>query len=84
MTIAVAAIMAIMPIAFLYSWLNSFFSGTAARREARNWRHLWGRTGQIAAFGTVGYYGFTTSEETKRNSIVLVLFYLIRHFLFLF
>ena len=27
-TIAVAAIMAIMPIAFLYSWLNSFFSGT--------------------------------------------------------
>ncbi len=26
-------------------------------------------TGQIAALGKVGYYGFTTSEETKKEPL---------------
>ena len=47
---------------------------TAARRVAGNWRHLWGRTGQIAALGKVGYYGFTTSEETKKEPLFRALF----------
>ena len=42
-------------------WLNNDCPG--------NWRHLWGRTGQIAALGKVGYYGFTTSEETKKEPL---------------
>ena len=45
---------------------------TAARRVAGNWRHLWGRTGQIVAVGAVGavgYYGFTTIEESKIESV---------------
>lgn len=45
-----------------------------ARRGAGNWRHLWGRTGQIAAFGKVGYYGFTTSEGTKKEPLIQALF----------
>lgn len=40
----------------------------AARRGAGNWRYLWGKAGQITAFGVVGYYGFTTSEETKKEA----------------
>ena len=39
----------------------------AARRVVENWRHLWGKTGQIVAVGKVGYYGFTTSEGTKKE-----------------
>ncbi len=42
--------------------------------EAGNWRHLWGRTGQIAAVWKVGYYGFTTSEETKKEPLIQALF----------
>ncbi len=30
---------------------------------------LVGRTGQIAAVRKVGYYGFTTSEETKKEPL---------------
>ena len=41
----------------------------AARRIAENWRHLWGRTGQIVAIGSVGYYGFTTNGELKIESV---------------
>ena len=41
----------------------------AARRVVGNWRHLWGRTGQIVAIGVIGYYGFTTSEELKIESV---------------
>ena len=39
-----------------------------------NWWYLWGKTGQSAAFGTVGYYGFTTSEETKKELDISSLF----------
>ncbi len=42
---------------------------TAARRVVGNWRHLWGRTGQIVAIRAVGYYGFTTNGELKIESV---------------
>lgn len=35
----------------------------------RIYRYLWGKTGQSAAFGTVGYYGFTTSEGNRNGSV---------------
>lgn len=41
----------------------------ASQRIAENWRYLWGRTGQITAFGAVGDYGFTTIEELKFESV---------------
>ena len=40
---------------------------TGARRIALNWQQLWGKTGQITALRTVGDYGFTTSEGTKKE-----------------
>ena len=44
-----------------------YLSATAARRVVGNLRHLWGKTGQIAAIGAVGYYGFTTNEGMKNR-----------------
>lgn len=55
-------------------WFRYFLCATAAGWGAGNWRHLWGRTGQTAAFEKVGYYGFTTSEETKKEPLIQALF----------
>lgn len=49
--------------------IKYYLSATAARRVAGNWRRLWGRTGQITAIGAVGYYGFTTNEKLKIESV---------------
>ena len=38
--------------------------GTTARRVAGNWRHLWGKTGQIEAFGKAG--GYRVNMPTRR------------------
>lgn len=43
--------------------IKYFSFAMATRRIAGNRRNLWDRTGQIAAFGKVGYYGFATSED---------------------
>ena len=40
--------------------------GTTA--DSRDLSALVGKTGQTTAFDTVGYYGFTTSEETKKEA----------------
>ena len=40
-----------------------------ARRVVGNWRHLWSKTGQIVAIGTVGYYSFTTIEGMKIGNV---------------
>ena len=48
----------------IFMMIKNSLSATAARRIAGNWRHLWGRMGQIVAIKAVGYYGFTTIEGT--------------------
>lgn len=47
----------------LKTMIKYFSFAMATRRIAGNRRNLWDRTGQIAAFGKVGYYGFATSED---------------------
>ena len=37
-------------------------------------RELAALVGQIMVFGTVGYYGFTTSEGTKKEPVIQALF----------
>ena len=47
------------------------------RHHSRNAVHKWvkrGRTGQIAAVGAVGYYGFTTIGDVNVKSVEMSIF----------
>lgn len=54
----------------LFKKIYLYYGVTAPQRIAKIYRHLWGKTGQSAASQTVGYYGFTTIEGTKKRACI--------------
>lgn len=50
--------------------LKVLFICHGSTSDSRELAALVGKTGQIAAVGKVGYYGFTTSEETKKEPLL--------------